>query len=284
MTLLLAVGIDANGETLILAWAVVESENKDSWSWFFQHLRWAIPEVSTEPSTLLSDRDKGLLEAERVLGPLVVAAWCCHHIKENFALKFSRSLGPFFWAVACARSEDDYHVALDKLREKSEEAVTWIQAQEPEKWVEALFIGRRYGHDTSNVVESQNAVLKLDRELPVVVLLDSIWHRVMEKRAERLTAASALILEGRTMTPFVESAIIEGRRSAQGNSLQLSSPTQGRVIQPNGCIFLVDIAVGTCSCRKYQANGIPCGHAICLILRTGQEITAFLPATLSPSN
>jgi hypothetical protein len=39
MTLLLAVGIDANGETLILAWAVVESENKDSWSWFFQHLR-----------------------------------------------------------------------------------------------------------------------------------------------------------------------------------------------------------------------------------------------------
>jgi hypothetical protein len=74
----------------------------------------------------------------------------------------------------------------------------------------------------------------------------------MEKRAERLAAASALILEGRTMTPFVESAIIKGRQSAQGNSLQLSSPTQGRVIQPDGCIFLVDIAAGTCSCCKYH--------------------------------
>jgi hypothetical protein len=76
----------------------------------------------------LSDRDKGLLEVERVLGPLVVAAWCYHYIKENFALKFSWSLEPFFWAVARARSKDAYYVALDKLREKSEEAVTWIQA------------------------------------------------------------------------------------------------------------------------------------------------------------
>ena len=32
-TLLLAVGIDANGKNLLLAWAVVESENKESWIW-----------------------------------------------------------------------------------------------------------------------------------------------------------------------------------------------------------------------------------------------------------
>lgn len=30
LTLLLAVGIDANGQTTILAWAIVESENLDS--------------------------------------------------------------------------------------------------------------------------------------------------------------------------------------------------------------------------------------------------------------
>lgn len=283
LTLLLAVGIDANGETIILAWAVVESENKDSWSWFFQHLRWAIPEVSTETSTLLSDRDKGLLEAERVLGPHLVVAWCCHHVKENFVLKFSRSLEPLFWLVARAHSEHAYLAALEKLREKSEEAAAWVTTQEPEKWVAALFPGRRYGHDTSNAVESQNAVLKLDRELPIIVLLDAIWHRVMEKRAGRLAAATALIAEGRTMTPFVEGVIIKGREKAQGNSLQLSSPTQGRVIQPDGYIYLVDIAAGTCSCCRYQANGIPCEHAICLILRTGQEITPLLPPTLSPA-
>ena len=38
MTLLLAVRIDANGQTYIIAWAIVESENKQSWAYFFYHL------------------------------------------------------------------------------------------------------------------------------------------------------------------------------------------------------------------------------------------------------
>ena len=40
--LLLAVGIDADGHNTILAWAVVESENRNSWAWFFRHLQHAI--------------------------------------------------------------------------------------------------------------------------------------------------------------------------------------------------------------------------------------------------
>ena len=67
LTLLLAVGIDADGRNLLLAWGVVESENRDSWEWFFHHLWRAIPEVSMEACTLVSDRDKGLDEAEQVL-------------------------------------------------------------------------------------------------------------------------------------------------------------------------------------------------------------------------
>lgn len=74
LTLLLAVDIDANGENVLLAWAMVESENRDSWEWFFQHLRWSIPEISLEESTLISDRDKSLQEAERTLGRMVMVA------------------------------------------------------------------------------------------------------------------------------------------------------------------------------------------------------------------
>lgn len=64
-TLLLAVGIDANGKNVLLAWAVVESENKSLWSWFFLHLKTAIPQALE--MTLISDRDKGLLAADEVL-------------------------------------------------------------------------------------------------------------------------------------------------------------------------------------------------------------------------
>ncbi len=44
----------------------------------------------------MSDRDKGLLKAEEVLGNRVVKAYCCHHLKENFVMKFGRGLAPLF--------------------------------------------------------------------------------------------------------------------------------------------------------------------------------------------
>jgi hypothetical protein len=52
---------------------------------------------------------------------------------------------------------------------------------QPELWAKAHFVGSRFGHDTSNVVESVNRNLKLDRELPIVQLLDSLWNRVMDQ-------------------------------------------------------------------------------------------------------
>ena len=281
LTLLLAVGIDANGELVPLAWAVVESENGESWGWFLNHLRWALPELVIEESTLVSDRDKGLREAERALGGRVVVAHCCHHLKENFTEKFGRALQPLFWAAARAKTRAAWDGALEKIRAKKPEAALYLEQAEPETWAEAWFRGRRFGHDTSNIAESLNQVLRIDRELPIVELLDAIWHRVMEKRGQRLLAATSAISEGRSTTPFVDARIEEGRELARSNRVQISSPTTGRVVQPDGTIHLVDTAAGTCSCRRYQCNGIPCGHAMTLIFAGGGQLAPFLPVTMS---
>jgi len=260
---------------------VVESENRDSWEWFLRHLRWAIPELVVEESTLVSDRDKGLQEAEKALGPLVVVAWCCHHLKNNFTEKFGRGLAPAFWKVARAKTRVAFDSAMEELRQVKPEAATYLEAQEPEKWAEALFRGRRYAHDTSNIVESLNKTLCYDRELPILELLDSLWHRVMAMRGERLLTANKALAEGKTTTPWVEARLEEGREWARGNHIQLSSLTEGRVVQPDGRIHLVDTAAGICSCRRYQANGIPCGHAMALIFARGGQIAPFLPVTMS---
>ena len=86
--LLLAIAIDAGGHTLILAWGVVETESESTWGWFLSHLISAIPrargqlhtpqagQIHTSPgtalvgdTTMLSDRDKGLLSAIGALAP-----------------------------------------------------------------------------------------------------------------------------------------------------------------------------------------------------------------------
>ena len=80
-TLLLATTIDANHNILLLAWAIVESENIESWSYFLRHLMLVIPEILTQdpPTTLMTDRDKGLSIALATYGLQILPAHCCFH-------------------------------------------------------------------------------------------------------------------------------------------------------------------------------------------------------------
>ena len=43
----------------------------------------------------------------------------------------------------------------------------------------------------SNVVESVNKVLKLDRELPILQLLDALWNHIMDLRFYQLEEATS---------------------------------------------------------------------------------------------
>jgi hypothetical protein len=86
-TLLLAVSVDANNQYILLAWAIVESENAESWRYFFRHLTTAIPEIVDAPATVMSDRQKGLLTAEEVLGPNAIRLVCVEHLRKNFIKK-----------------------------------------------------------------------------------------------------------------------------------------------------------------------------------------------------
>jgi len=89
-------GINANRNGLVLAWAVVKSENEDSWRYFFKHLIRAIPEIEEEATIFISDRDKGLGAADNELGDGIIRAVCAYYLMDNFTTKFSRTLKPLF--------------------------------------------------------------------------------------------------------------------------------------------------------------------------------------------
>ena len=56
---ILAVGLDGNNGLFPLAFAVVESENKDSWSFFLENLRDTLNEsLPTRPGVIMSDQQK----------------------------------------------------------------------------------------------------------------------------------------------------------------------------------------------------------------------------------
>ena len=87
--MLLAVGINTNRNRIVLAWAVVKSENKDSWRYFFKHLVVAIPEIADKETVFISDRDKGLGAADDELRDKIIKAICAYYLIDNFTAKFS---------------------------------------------------------------------------------------------------------------------------------------------------------------------------------------------------
>lgn len=135
----------------------------------------------------MSDGDEGLINGEAVLGEGIAQAHCCFHLCQNFKSKFgTRLTEQHFWGIANARSETVYTAKLLALEELKLEAANYLRGIDKRLSVMVFFSGKRYGHNTSNIVESYNKSLQLERELSIVDLLNEIWYSSMSIRFKRL--------------------------------------------------------------------------------------------------
>jgi hypothetical protein len=106
-TILLAVGRDGENRPYLIAWAIVESENTDSWTWFINLIVQSCP-VLGQPcqfaqkqyeTIVMSDRGKGLLNAEQTALPKASYAYCAWHLAENIKRKFGQKARHAFWKL-----------------------------------------------------------------------------------------------------------------------------------------------------------------------------------------
>lgn len=98
---------------------------------------------------------------------------------------------PYFWALANAVSKAEFENEMKVLEDFHLGAAEYLKDIPYQLWVTAFYTGPYFGHKTSNVVESTNKVFKSTRELPIIELLDSIWHYIMKHRFQRYTKATS---------------------------------------------------------------------------------------------
>jgi hypothetical protein len=101
--------------------------------------------------------------------------------------------------------------------------------------------------------------LKVDMELSMIQLLDSVWIYLTTERYNRCQLA--LKKAGR-YTKFCVKQLTLQRSRVRTNTVFPFSPTIARVQQSNSHIYIVDLGTRTCTCKLYQENSIPFGHAI----------------------
>ncbi|KAL9679008.1 hypothetical protein QQ045_016861 [Rhodiola kirilowii] len=86
--LMIAVALDAENEILPLAYALVESENIDSWKWFMTCIRNGV--TQREGLCIISDRHAGIMrvmEEDDWKPPKAYHHICIRHFASNFNIK-----------------------------------------------------------------------------------------------------------------------------------------------------------------------------------------------------
>ncbi|XP_057755537.1 uncharacterized protein LOC130974695 [Arachis stenosperma] len=198
--LLVVIAQDGNSNILPVAFALVEGENAESWSFFLSHLQQHVtPQLGL---LVISDRHNGVkaaLEApDRGWLPLAAyRAFYIRHVATNFALTFKgKDARRLLVNAAYAKTEVEFDYWFDILRSEDPAMCEWANRIEYSLWTQHRDEGRRFGHMTTNISECVNSILKGVRNLPVCSLVKATYGRLAELFVRKGREAEAQLETG----------------------------------------------------------------------------------------
>ena len=143
ITVLMALGLDANDSTLMLAFSLVPIEDHNSWSYFLANLVGAIPSLTTLETVLVSKHANGSASAASLLLPDVPHSQCTWSMAEEVGKQYGRGPQELFTRAARTTKKDKYMRLMREMSARHEAAATLVTNAEPITWAATLFPRRR---------------------------------------------------------------------------------------------------------------------------------------------
>lgn len=273
-TLLLAAGYDGDGALFPLAFGVIDEETDDNWMWFLSELH-NLLELNTENMprlTILSDRQKGIVDGVEANFPTAFHGYCMRHLSESFRKEFNNTmLVNLFWEAARALTVIEYETKILEIEELSADAAYWIRRLPPRLWATAYFEGTRFGHLTASMAESVSPWILEASTLPIVQMMENIRRQLMTWFNERREVSMQW---SSTLVPNAERQVAEAIEQAQTFQVLRANEAEFEVISHEGT-NIVDIRNRCCLCHGWQAYGLPCAHAVAALLSCRQNVHRF---------
>ncbi|KAF7817740.1 putative transcription factor WRKY family [Senna tora] len=273
-TLLCAAAVDADDALFPLAIAVVDVESDENWMWFMSEIRKLLG-VNTDNMprlTILSERQKGVVEAVETHFPSAFHGFCLRYISENFRDTFKNTkLVNIFWNAVYALTAAEFESKIAEMIEISQDVISWFQHFPPQLWAVAYFEGVRYGHFTLGVTELlYNWALEC-HELPIVQMMEHIrlqitsWFNDRQDMGMRWTSI---------LVPSAEKRILEAIADAHCYQVLRANEVEFEIVSTERT-NIVDIRSRVCSCRRWQLYGLPCAHAAAALISCGHNAHLF---------
>ncbi|XP_013633937.1 PREDICTED: uncharacterized protein LOC106339634 [Brassica oleracea var. oleracea] len=199
-TLLIALAQDGNLQIFPIAFEVVDTENDDSWHWFFTQLKLLIPD--DEGLAIISDMHNSIGKAIRNVYPLAARGICTYHLYKNILGRYKgkEAFRLMKKAARCFRMSD-FTAIFEEIEAIHPALHGYIQRADVRMWTRVHFPGERYNLMTTNIAESMNRALSHARGLNIVRILETIHVMMTRWFAERREDAR---LQPTTLTRGVE--------------------------------------------------------------------------------
>ncbi|KAJ0235794.1 MULE transposase domain-containing protein [Hirschfeldia incana] len=271
--LLTASALDGDDGVLPVALALVDVETDETWRWFLEQVKVALPSV--RPLTFVSDREKGLVSTVSEIFENARHGYSIHYLMEDFM----RSLkGPFlgdgkpslsYYLLAAARADrlDGFKVYTEQIKRVSPRAYDWVMETEAKHWANALFEGEPYSHITSDVGEIYSKWIEEIQESSIVLKLVAFVSRVVELVNSSQEKSREWFSH---LVPSKEESLVEECKKASTLKVFFCSDTLFEV--HDGSVQLVDMSNQTCSCFGWKPTGLPCQHAIAVLNTKGRNV------------
>ncbi|XP_060972424.1 uncharacterized protein LOC115704296 [Cannabis sativa] len=279
--LLSAVGIDANNCMFPIAYAVVDSENKENWEWFVEILKEDLQMNNSLSFTFISDRQKGLLEAVKKHAEDAEHRFCVRHMYNNFKTKHpSLTLKEMVWAAARTTTIPRFQQHMATLGGTDATALAWFSDKPTSAWSRSHFRTRpKCDILLNNLCEAFNKSILPARDSPIIVMLERIKNYMMERMVDKRKSMEKWKYP---ISPKAMEIIAKNQEWARFCRIKWSGELHFQVgVTHTNEQYVVDLNAKTCACRKWELTGIPCVHALACILKVNLNPISFVDAYYS---
>lgn len=208
--------------------------------------------------------------------------FCVQHIKENVKTNVNANVAARFISMAYADTGDQYISILRSVRDDfNEKAHEYLGKLPPNRFARFAVPVSRFGHESSNTVESVNGQLREQREKPILKLLEGIWDRQIQHCVKyELTARQHAETSRFPFTPRACAFLADEQEASctyrvipqtrEENLIvakvvsSVSSDARQRIVR-----LWPKERRGECTCLVFQDMHMPCRHAqkVCVELR-----------------
>ncbi|XP_062088776.1 uncharacterized protein LOC133795338 [Humulus lupulus] len=259
-----------------IAIAVVEIENKDSWSWFLNLLRVDLIIENSNHWTFITDKQKGLEQALKGMWdegiPEAEHRHYARHLEKNFIKVFrDKILKALLWKAAREVTVRRFEVVMNEIRMINEAAYEWLMAAGPKHWARSHFrTNPKCDILLNNMCEGFNGTpaILAARDRPILSMLERIRMYLMQRISKN---KQSVVRWESNIAPKIATILEKNKVEASSHIPTKSSDDIYQVHNMYGGMYSVDLKAWVCSCRRWELTGIPCSHAVDAIWQRRQD-------------